>query len=173
MKAMIIKVNKIAVSLDKVTVDVPYTVICTYYFWKGRLKVFLNELCVFESDFYDGEGSARMVCESLFRTLGLDNEGIIEKLEHLTIDGVYVDKVERVRGGGSLSLTGRIAEYLGLGSDSKIITNSWDLGHKIQLVLGDILKSDKSDHSRQYQEVKTTMFSLMSQWKDDKDGLIF
>ena len=90
MKAMIIKVNKIAVSLDKVTVDVPYTVICTYYFWKGRLKVFLNELCVFESDFYDGEGSARMVCESLFRTLGLDNEGIIEKLEHLTIDGVYV-----------------------------------------------------------------------------------
>ena len=61
MKAMIIKVNKIAVSLDKVTVDVPYTVICTYYFWKGRLKVFLNELCVFESDFYDGEGGARMV----------------------------------------------------------------------------------------------------------------
>ena len=44
MKAMIIKVNKIPVSLDKVTVDVPYTVICTYYFWKGRLKVFLNEL---------------------------------------------------------------------------------------------------------------------------------
>ena len=114
-----------------------------------------------------------MVFESLFRTLGLDNEGIIEKLEHLTIDGIYVDKVERVRGGGSLSLKERISEYLGLGSDSKIITNSWDLGHKIQLVLGDILKSDKSDHSWQYQEVMTSMFSLMSQWKDDKDGLIF
>ena len=74
-------------------------------FLEGKIKSILNELCVFESNFYDGEGSARMVCESLFQTLGLDNEGIIDKLEHLTIDGVYVDKVERIRGGGSLSLT--------------------------------------------------------------------
>ena len=143
MKATILKVNKIAISLDKVTLDVPYTVICTYYFWKGRLKVFLNELCMFQSDFYDGEGSARMVCESLYRTLGVDREDLVEKLEHLSIDGVYVDQVERIRGGGSLSLTEHLTEHLGLGTDSKLITNSWDLGHRIQLVLGDILKNKK------------------------------
>ena len=55
--------------------------------------------------------------------------------------------MERIRGGGSLSLTEHLTEHLGLGTDSKLITNSWDLGHRIQLVLGDILKNKKSEHS--------------------------
>ena len=58
---MMKKVKFIAASLDKVTVGgVAYTVICTYYFWHGELKVFLNELVVMSTDMYDGEGVARM-----------------------------------------------------------------------------------------------------------------
>ena len=74
-------------TLDKVTVGVVgYTVVCTYYFWHGGLKVFMNELLIMSSDMSDGEGAAKMLCQSLMKTLGLSKEELAEKLEHVSFD---------------------------------------------------------------------------------------
>ena len=174
-KEMMKTVKFIAASLDKVTVGgTSFTVICTYYFWHGELKVFLNELVVMSSNMYDGEGVARMLCGSLMKTLGLSLEELAEKLEHLSFDGVYADTADRVRGGGCLNLTEHVEKYLGYGHGSgKIVTNNWDLGHRMQLSIGDCLVRAESDHSREYQKKTGDMFSLMKAWKDDKDGLVF
>ena len=89
-KQMMLSVSRISATLDKVTVSgVPYTVICTYYFWKGELNVFMNELSIMKSEFSDGEGCAKMLCQSLMKTLGLNKEELAGKLEHLSFDGVY------------------------------------------------------------------------------------
>ena len=173
-KEVIKSVSMISVSLDKVTVGgVPFTVVCTYYFWKGELKVFMNELTIMTSKQYDGSGTAEMLCMCLMKTLGLSKEELAEKLEHLCFDGVYANTEERVRGGGSLSLPQCVAEYLGFPADSQVISSSWDLGHRIQLTLGDVLVHADSEHSSQYQAHTKLMYSLMSQWKDSKDGLAF
>ena len=103
---------------------VSYTVICTYYFWKGEIKVFLNEIFIMKSKHSDGEGSARMTCLTLMKTLGFSKEELAEKLEHISFDGVYANTEDRIRGGGSLNLVRHVAEYLGLGSDSVLITMS-------------------------------------------------
>ena len=174
-KEIMKSVKFISVSLDKVTVGgVAFTVIVTYYFWHGELKVFMNELYIMTSDMGDGEGAAKMLCQSLMKTLGLSLEELGEKLEHLAFDGVYADTADRVRGGGSLSLTDHVSNYLGYGPGAgKMISNAWDMGHRIQLTMGDVLVHPDSDHSSDYKKVTSTMFSSMKRWKDDKDGMIF
>ena len=168
-------VKFISVSLDKVTVGgVAYTVIVTYYFWHGELKVFLNELFIMTSDMGDGEGTAKMLCQSLMKTLGLSLEELGEKLEHLAFDGVYADTADRVRGGGSLNLTDHVSNFIGYGVGAgKMISDSWDMGHRIQLTMGDVLVHPDSDHSSDYKKITNIMFRSMKRWKDDKDGMIF
>ena len=63
-------IKSIAVTLDKVTVHhTSYTLIMTYFFWRGKLHVVLNELNILNLDDYDSEGTARMVVNSLISTL--------------------------------------------------------------------------------------------------------
>ena len=95
-------------------------------------------------------------------------------MEHSAFDGVYADTADRIRGGGSLNLTGHVQDYLGFGPGAgEIISNNWDLGHRIQLTMGDFFVRSDSDHSKDYKKVTSTMFSLMKSWKGDKDGMIF
>ena len=172
---MMKSVKFFSVSLDKVTVDgTGYTVVVTYYFWHGELRVFMNELLVMSSDMFDGRGVAKMLCQCLMKTLGLTLQELREKLEHLSFDGVYADTADRVRGGGSLNLSEHVEQYLGFGQGAgNIVSNNWDLGHRLQLTLGDILVRRESEHSRAYQKTTGEMFTLMKMWKDDKDGMIF
>ena len=55
----------------------------------------------------------------------------------------------------------------------KMVTNFWELGHRIQLTLGDCLVRADSNDTKEYQKVTSAMFRVMKTWKDDKDGLIF
>ena len=80
-------------------------------FWKGQLKVFLNDLFVMSTENLDGPGAAKMLCDCLMQTLGLGKEELAEKLEHIVFDGVYADTADRVRGGGSLIFEFNIPRY--------------------------------------------------------------
>ena len=76
-------VKHIAVSLDKVTIyHVSYTVIITYFFWKGELFVVLNQLTILKQEDYDGPGTARMVIGSLCHTLGFTRSQLGSRLRH-------------------------------------------------------------------------------------------
>ena len=74
-KEMIKSCETIGCTLDKVTIgSTAFTVIITYFFWRGSLRTVLNELFVMASGDGDGLGSAEMVCRSLMLTLGLSRE---------------------------------------------------------------------------------------------------
>ena len=65
-------INEISVTLDKVTVQrVSYTVILTYYFFQGKIYIFLNCLMVMDEDEYDSPGTASAVVRNLMETLGV------------------------------------------------------------------------------------------------------
>ena len=65
-------INEISVTLDKVTVQrVSYTVLLTYYFFQGKIYIFLNCLMVMDEDEYDSPGTASAVVRNLIETLGV------------------------------------------------------------------------------------------------------
>ena len=93
-------VKHAAFSLDKVTVgNTPYTVLVTYYFYKGKLCVFLNSVHPMKSDEYGGEKTAEFIGKELMRTLKLSKEEVGAKYVHMVYDGVYATGEERVKGG--------------------------------------------------------------------------
>ena len=58
---------------------------------------------------------------------------IISKLIRLfSYDGVYASREERVDGGGSLDLSAKVAEELGLVEGS--LTGTWDVAHQLQVI---------------------------------------
>ena len=65
-----------SVTLDKVTLSgVSYTVVCTYFFDSGEIKVMMNKVHKMASDEYTGEETAEMLVKVLLETLGIDEEG--------------------------------------------------------------------------------------------------
>ena len=107
-----------------------------------------------------------MLCVSLMHTLGLLRKKLGMLLKHLTYDGVYASSQERVRGGGSLNLVKHVEVFLNFPSGS--ISGSWDSGHKIQLVLGDVLLKDRA-----YIADVRKMYKTMADFKDGKAGMLF
>ena len=96
-------VRSFSFSLDKVTIRlVPYTVLVTYFYFKGKLHIYLNSIHPMKSFEYSGEETAKFVGEELMRTLGLTRNEVASKVTHGVYDGVYASREERVRGGGSL-----------------------------------------------------------------------
>ena len=90
-------------SLDKVTVRmVPYTVLVTYFFYDGKLNVYLNAVYPMKSFQYGREETAKFVGQELMRTLNLTRHEVATKFVHSCYDGVYASKEERTRGGGCL-----------------------------------------------------------------------
>ena len=95
-----------------------FTVILTYFFFKGKIHIILNKLEKLSSDEYDGEGTARMLIRTLCETLGVSESKLARILTHLVYDGVYANREERVQGGGGLELRKHITRLLGLDEDS-------------------------------------------------------
>ena len=83
---------------------ISYTVICSYFFNNGKLHVILNKLHKLSTDEYSGEGTAKMLINTLCETLGVSESQLSKILKHLIYDGVYADVEERVAGGGCLEL---------------------------------------------------------------------
>ena len=160
-------VKHAAFSLDKVTVgNTPYTVLVTYYCYKGKLCVFLNSVHPMKSDEYGGEKTAEFIGKELMRTLKLSKEEVGAKYVHMVYDGVYATREERVKGGGYLDLKKHFAAWCN--KDLKILTSSWDLGHIMQLVFGDSLSKNK--------DIKIfidNVYRRMGKHKNYQAGLIF
>ena len=72
----------------------------------------------------------------LVRTLGIKREEVSEVFHHAVYDGVYATAEERVHGGGCLSLTKHLADWCGVNAHH--FTGSWDMGHLLQLVYGEV-----------------------------------
>ena len=105
----------ISVTLDKVTVQrTSYTVMLTFFFFRGKIHVILNKLVKLTTNDYDALGTAEMVINTLTETLGVTRSKLATMIIHFVYDGVYASKDERVRGGGSLELTKHVTESLGL-----------------------------------------------------------
>ena len=75
---------------------------------------------------------------STFReTLGLTTDGLARVVKHFIYDGVYATPEERIKGGGSLSLTHFFAQEVGL--QQKDISGQWDVSHNLQLIYNDVI----------------------------------
>lgn len=154
-------------SLDKVTVKgIPYTVLVTYYFWKGEIHIFLNSIHQMKSTEYSAESTADMVGRDLMTSLGLTREEVGTIFVHAVYDGVYATKEERTKGGGGLSLKNHFAKWCG--QDEGKFSGSWDLGHLLQLVYGDAYKENKD-----IQEFNQKMYRIMGDWKSGLSGVRF
>lgn len=114
---------------------------------------------------YSGAGAAEMLGKVLMTSLGLSKEDVAEKFCHGTYDGVYATTQERVRGGGSLNLIHHFAEWCN--KPKTALTGHWDVGHQLQLVFADALKSNKP--VKQFLGI-TDNLALLCQ---GKDGLTF
>ena len=165
------QVKSIAVTLDKVTCGHhPYTVIITYFFWEGRIRVVLNRVQPMTPDWYDGAGSANMVIETLRDTLKMSREDLARKCHHFAYDGVYATEEERLFGGG-LKLVHHFATSLGL--EAGDVTGNWDMSHLMQLAYGDLLKVKSATYSPYLAGMIKDIFDLMSDFNSGKAALQF
>ena len=113
------KVHYISVTLDKVTVQrASFTVICTYFFYDGRIHVILNKIEKLTTSDYNGPGTADMVIRVLCDTLGVSMIKLAKILVHFIYDGVYANSEERTEGGGCLELRKYIEKALNLPKNS-------------------------------------------------------
>ena len=134
-------------------------------FFEGKIHVLLNSVHKMKAEEYSGRGSAKMVGNTLMSSLGLSKEEVGDKFKHGTYDGVYATAQERVQGGGSLSLIYHFADWCELPRNQ--FSGHWDVGHKLQLVYGSVLKKNK-DISAFLSDVDKAM-----QLCHGKDGLLF
>ena len=137
----------------------------SYFFWEGKINVLLNSVHKMKEEEYDSEGSAAMVGEVLMASLGLTKEEVADKFRHGTYDGVYASKDERVAGGGSLNLMDHFADWCD--RPRSFFTGHWDVGHRLQLVYGDVLKNDK------YLKKFLKIVDTVREYCLGKDGLVF
>ena len=115
---------------------------------------------------YDGENTAAMVGMDLMATLGLSKKRVGEVFHHYVYDGVYAMPEERVHGGGSLSLTKHFAEWCEM--EQGDFTGLWDMGHKLQLVYGDVLLKEKK-----IKDLNKLIFNTMGDFLHGKAALLF
>ena len=115
---------------------------------------------------YDGANTAKMIGMDLMTSLGLSRQEIGEVFNHAVFDGVYVSSVERVRGGGCLSLMHHFAEWCGLSQED--FTGHWDMGHLLQLVYGEAILNDEN-----FKKFNQIMYSFMVANKSGQAGLKF
>ena len=94
-----------------------------------------------DSSMYDAKGTALMVIDNLKKSLGISVDQLISKLVHFVYDGVYADSLERVYGGGSLSLSRSVETHLG--QPQGFITGQWDIAHLLQLIFANVMKNNK------------------------------
>ena len=74
--------------MDQVTVNrTSFTVICTYFFFDGKIYVILNKLQKLTTEDYNSEGTASMVIKTLCETLGFTKSKLSYVLKHLVYDG--------------------------------------------------------------------------------------
>ena len=74
--------------MDQVTVNrTSFTVICTYFFFDGKIYVILNKLQKLTTEDYNSEGTASMVIKTLCETLGFTKSKLSNVLKHLVYDG--------------------------------------------------------------------------------------
>ena len=159
--------SDLAVTLDKVTIGSrTYTVILSYYFYEGVIHCLLNKLYIMESDQCNGGTTAEFLVMTLMESLKLSRRDLARKLRHLSYDGVYELSAERTRGGGGLSLVHHVADVLGVDRDA--LTGHWDVGHKLQLVYGDVLPKDDK-----FAADEKLVFDLMSEVKKYDEGMRF
>ena len=156
------KINHAAITLDKVTIgSVSYTVLCTLFFWNGKIQYFLNKLHKMNVDEYDTKGTAEMVGKVIMETLGLSREEIKSCIHHFSYDGVYATNEERQTGGG-LKLRDQFAKWLGL--EKGAITGNHNLAHNLQLAFGETLGSHKF-----YKKNIENIYRAMSEQKTGKE----
>ena len=166
-KSEFASVRSASFTLDKVTVQrKPYTVLITYFFKEGAIKVFLNHLHVMKSNEYDGEHTANMVGLELMRSLGITRARVGQVFHHSVYDGVYSSADERAHGGGCLSMNNHFAQWCGY--DETEMTGNWDMGHKLQLVYGDVFLTSKD-----IKDLNKVVFGLMGEFVSGQDSLRF
>ena len=105
------QIFRIIVTVQRIS----YTVICTYFFYDGKIHVILNKLQLLGTLDYDSNGTALMVVNALKETLGLTSSKLARTLRHFVYDGVYASNNERIKGGGCLDIKKHVAELLCLG----------------------------------------------------------
>lgn len=166
-KNMMKNVKFITVTLDKVTIQrKSFMVIVTYFFHEGSICVLVNKLEKLTLQDYDGPGTADMLLRCLEETLGIPRHELGVKLVHATFDGVFAEKSQRVRGGGSLSLVSNLVDLLNLPPGS--ITGDWDPSHLMQLIFSDTMK----DHPI-IMKVMTILFNAMKEFNLGKASTHF
>lgn len=74
---------------------------------------------------------------TLRETLGLTTDGLARVVKHFIYDGVHATPEERIRGGGSLSLTHYFAQEVGL--EKGDISGQWDVSHNFQLLYNEVI----------------------------------
>jgi hypothetical protein len=127
-QAMMEEVDAIATTEDKVTVQRnSYLALLTYFFYNGKIHVFLNKLIKCTTQDYDGPGTAKVIVDTLKETLGLPITRLAAILDHTVYDGVYALPSQRKAGGGCLSLILHIANLLGLSLED--LTGEYDSSH--------------------------------------------
>ena len=131
-------VEKISITLDKVTVARhSYMVYLSFFFWKGKIHSFLNEIRKMNTQDYDAEGTAQMTIEVMTRTLGISELRFSQVIKHFSYDGVFADKEERVSGGGCLQLRKNMEEQLG--KDEGDLKGDWEPAHKLEIIFHKVL----------------------------------
>ena len=136
-------VDEFSFTLDKVTVDrQSFTVLISFFFSNGEIKCFLNKVIKMDSSMYDAKGTALMVIDNLKKSLGISIDQLRSKLVHFVYDGVYADSLERVYGGGSLSLSRSVETHLG--QPQGFITGQWDIAHLLQHIFANVMKNKKN-----------------------------
>ena len=119
-----------------------------------------------KSNEYDGFNTSNMVGIDLMASLGLTKEEVKNIVHHFVYDGVCATPEERVAGGGCLSLINHFADWCFVEHGS--ITGNWDMGHKLQLVYGDVMLQEKIviDYNK-------FVFGTMGEYTSGKDSLVF
>lgn len=160
-------VSSAAFTLDKVMVlKVLYTVLVSYFFQRGRIHALTNALHVMKLDEYVGKSSAQMVGLDLMASLGLSRKQIGKIFHHGVYDGVYSTAEERAHGGGCLSLLNHFAEWCNTSREN--ITGLWDMGHKLQLVFGYVMTTNKK-----ITDLNKVIFNTMSDYSHGQQSLLF
>lgn len=76
-------ITECSVTLDKVTVQhKSFTVVLTFFFWKGKIYCVLNGLITMTKDDYNAQGTAEMLVRTLRETLGLNRTRLANILVH-------------------------------------------------------------------------------------------